>query len=235
MAEAKLNKDYALRLVGIGALMVALSIWSVYDGAVAWPGVNRRMEAVRPMLTATNLTAENWLREESPRASPLQLAFAAHGWRAPKKLVRKMVELQIPRNPADIEQALARQKQAVQRLLAGPVYAADDLRDQYIQAGITLLLALIACGIVAAKRGRRFVADEAGLHGSGFGGRDIAWSEVRMIDWTRWEEKGIVVLSLASGASVKCDSWHFSGMDGIVKVVEAQRPDLSRSSHVTSS
>ena len=226
MAEAKLNKDYARRMLGVGAVMLALSAWSVYDGTVAWPRVNRQMETVRPALTATNLTAEAWLRTEVTQASPLQQLFAEQGLTAPRKLIKKMGDLRIPNNPVDAEAALSTQQRSVRKLLDNPIYSAEDLRAQFVQAGITLALALAAFGVVAVKQRRLYIADADGLHGSGFGRRDRAWDELRAIDWQRWNEKGIVVLSFATGDRVKCDGWHYAGMDGIVKVIETYRPDL---------
>ena len=52
MATAKLNREYAARMCGIGAIMLALSAWSVYDGAVAWPRANAELASVRDGLVA---------------------------------------------------------------------------------------------------------------------------------------------------------------------------------------
>ncbi len=227
MAEATLNKDYARRMIGVGLLMLALSAWSVYDGAVKWPRVNLRVAEVRPVLLATNLTAEAWLETEAVGQHALQRVFAAAGSRVPGKLVRKLGELRIRRDETDVETALSAQRQAVRKLFEQPLYASGDLSGQYVQAAVTFGLALAAFLAVAVKGKRRFIADDAGLHGSGFGGRDWSWSDLKSIDWLRWEEKGIVVLTFTTGLSVRCDGWHFSGMPDIVKVIEAQRPDLA--------
>jgi hypothetical protein len=234
MAEARLNKEYAWRLLGVGLVMALLSGWSVYDGLVGWPRLNARVEAVRPALLATNLTAEAWLLGEMPAQRPLHQVFAARGWLPPRKLVRKMGELRLPRRPEDAGPALTSQRESVRRLLKEPLYSAEDLRAQFIQAGITLLLALAAVGTVVWKQGRRYVADEAGLRGSGFGGSHD-WSELVSVDWSRWDEKGIVVLTFASGVSVRCDGWHYAGMPGIVAVIETQRSDLARGPRAVSS
>ena len=74
MAEAKLNREYAVRVVGVGALMVGMCVWSLYDGLVAWPRCNREMERARPGLLATNLTAEVWLARDAAARSPIDEA-----------------------------------------------------------------------------------------------------------------------------------------------------------------
>ena len=226
MAEARLNRDYARRMLGVALLMAALAAWSLYDGLAGWPRLNARMAAARPTLLATNLTAEAWLDGETPDERPLHRVFAAQGLTPPRKLVRKMGELRLPPRPDDLEPALTGQRAAVRHLLEAPLYTAEDLRTQFIQAGLTLLLALAAAGLVAVKRGRIFIADETGLHGSGFRG-SRTWPELAAVDWRRWDEKGIFVLTFASGAAVRCDGWHFAGMSAIVAEIEKQRPDLA--------
>ena len=37
MAEARINKEYLLRMCGVAAFMLAICLWSLYDGFVAWP------------------------------------------------------------------------------------------------------------------------------------------------------------------------------------------------------
>ena len=228
MAEARLNPEYARRMLAVALLMAALSAWSFYDGLAGWPRLNARMAAVRPALLATNLTAEAWLDGETPGVRPLHRAFAAQGLTPPRKLVRKLGELRLPPRPEDLDQALSDQRAEVRRLLEAPLYGADDLRDQFIQGGVTLLLALAAAAAVAERRRRVYIADETGLHGSGFRGHR-AWPELAAVDWQRWDTKGIVVLTFASGVSVRCDGWHFAGMPGLLAEIEARRPDLARS------
>ncbi len=37
LAEAKINREWAVRLIAIGVLFTAFGAWFVYDGAIAWP------------------------------------------------------------------------------------------------------------------------------------------------------------------------------------------------------
>lgn len=227
MAEAKLNMDYAWRVVGVGAVMCGLAAWSFHDGAVYWPRINHQMAAARPALMATNLTAEAWLRADLPGDSPLHRTFTVHGARAPRKLLRKMGELRLPRNSADLEQALVAQRQAVQDLLDQPLYTAGDISGQYVQGVLALALGLSIFGVVAYRRRQIYLADDSGLYGSGFGGRARPWEELVAVDWTRWDAKGIFIVRFKNGESFKCDGWHFAGMENIADEIREARPDLA--------
>ncbi len=227
MAEAKLNREYAVRVAGVGLLFLGICIWSLYDGRTAWPRQNQIMEQVRPALLATNLTAEAWLAlEEGERETRLDAAFRAHGVKTPAKLVRKLGELRIPDATPDRDAARAAQIEQVRKTLEQPVYSARDLRTQDVQAVVTLVLALCAFAAVGSKAGKRFVADDTGLHGNGVGAQPIGYDDIQSADWTRWEEKGIVRLTLKDDRRLRLDGWHFAGMTGIVEEVLQHRPDL---------
>jgi len=227
MAEAKLNREYAVRVAGVGALLTGICLWSLYDGLTAWPRQNRVMERVRPALLATNLTAEAWLvQDEGYRGTLLDAAFRAQGEKAPAKLVRKLGELRIPDSAPDRDAARAAQLEQVRKTLEQPVYSARDLQTQFVQAAVTLALALCTFAAVGLKAFRRFVADDTGLHGSGVGARTIGYDEIRSVDWARWDEKGIVRLALKNGRRLTLDGWHFAGMTGIVEELLRHRPDL---------
>ena len=227
MAEAKLNREYALRVLCVGALMFGVCVWSVYDGKVAWPRINAQMETARPDLLATNMTAEAWMTYEDG-ATPLMRVFAKHQAQVPKKLVKKVGELRLPNRVTENRDAqrVALMKK-VQEVFEAPVYSAHDLTGQTVQAVIAFLLGAMALWAVLAKRGKRFVADDEGLSGSGFGGK-IPYDEVNGIDWKKWDEKGIAVVHLADGRSFKLDSWHYAGMPEVIDTLVAHREDLKR-------
>lgn len=226
MAEAKLNREYALRMMGVGALMVGMCVWSVYDGTVAWPRKNVELERVRPALLATNLTAEAWIAREEGGSSALDEAFRKTGAAAPSKLVKKLGELRLPKTSENMAELRKRQAKGVRDLFEGAVYSAHDLSGQFIQAAVTLALGLWAFALVGLKARRRYVADETGLRGSGVGGQAIAYGDLAAIDWAKWDEKGIVTLKLKSGRTLRLDGWHFAGMTGIVDAITRARPDL---------
>lgn len=226
MAEATLNREYALRLAGVGALMVGMCVWSVFDGAVAWPEKNRRLEGARPALLATNLTAEAWIAREEGGGSPLDAVFRQAGATTPSKLIKKLGELRLPAQAENLAELREAQAKRVRQLFEGPVYSSHDLQAQFVQAGVTLALGLLAFASVGAKARRRYQADGAGLSGSGVGPAPVAYGDIRAIDWSKWEEKGIVTLSLAAGRTLRLDGWHFAGMAGVVEEIIRHRPDL---------
>ena len=226
MAEAKLNREYALRVMGVGALMVGMCAWSLYDGRVAWPRQNRSLEQVRPALLATNLTAETWLAQGASGASPIEDAFISKGFTPPSKLLKKLAEMKVPDTAPDRDALRAAQAPSVTKVLKGPVYSEHDLSTQFVQAAITLALGLCAFCVIGLKARKRYLAGEDGLGGSGVGGKTIAYGDIKVIDWEKWDEKGIVKLTLKSGACLTLDGWHFSGMNGIVDEILKRRPEL---------
>ena len=226
MAEAKLNREYAVRVLGIGALMFGMCVWSLYDGKVGWPRQNRSLERVRPALLATNLTAEAWVSRDENGSSLIDAAFREAGEKTPSKLVTKIGELKVPEKTADRAVLLEAQAAHVRKTFEEAVYSAHDLQTQTVQAVFTFALGLLACLSVAAKARKRFYADETGLHGSGFGDQSVACSDIARIDWSKWDEKGIATLTLKSGQRHTLDGWHFAGMAGVVEEIKRQRPEL---------
>ena len=221
MATAKLNREYALRMSGIGVLMLALSAWSVYDGAVAWPKVNAELAAVRDELVAgcSVFTPEEWLAssESDPGSYPLRKVFASCGFQVPKHLVQELGAISSP--PGDEPEARAARAAQAEELFRKPVYSDAKLKGQFIQAFATLLLAGLAFAAVATKRKTVYVVDEAGLSGTGFGPEPIPWDAVESADWSKWDEKGILALRLKDGRRFKLDGWHFAGMRAVADVV----------------
>ena len=225
MATAKLNREYAVRMCGIGAIMLALSAWSIYDGAVAWPAVNASLETVRDELVAgcrAGITPEQWL--SAPDADTtvyrLQAVFTAHGLRPPKYLVQELGAIQSP--PGDEPEARAARAAQAEELFARPVYSPAKLKGQFAQAAVTLLLSCLAFAAVVSKRKTVYVVDESGLSGTGFGGETIPWESVDSVDWSRWDEKGIMTVVLKDGRRFKLDGWHFAGMRPIAEVLSGR-------------
>jgi len=227
MAEAKLNREYALRIIGVGALMMGICVWSIYDGTKGWPQKNTAMDKARPLLLATNLTATAWLERDDDGTSVLDRLFAEANAKTPGKLVRKISDLKLPANLANDTDSLNAHAARLNTMFQDPVYSEGDLKGQFTMALITALLGLLAFVAVGLKAPKRFVADERGLSGSGFGPRPIAYDDIAEINWAKWDEKGIVRLTLKSGGNVRLDGWHFSGMTGVMDEIRKQRPELA--------
>ncbi|MEI7902730.1 MAG: hypothetical protein WCK89_20980 [bacterium] len=226
MVEAKLNREYAVRILGVGALMVGMCVWSLYDGKVAWPRHNRSLEQVRPALLATRLTAEAWVAHDELGVSPLGAAFHTNSLVLPSKLIKKLSELKIPQSASEKTALYEMQAKRVQKLFESPVYNSHDLQTQFVQAAITLSLGLLAFLSLGLKARKRYCAAETGLCGSGFSGKEIPYSDLLRIDWAKWDDKGIVTLTFKSGERRTLDGWHFTGMPEVVAEIQKQRPDL---------
>ncbi len=225
MATAKLNREYAIRMCGIGAIMLALSAWSVYDGAVAWPAINAGLDAVRGELVAgcrAGITPEQWLSapDADSQTYRLQAVFAAHGLRPPKHLVQELGAISSP--PGDEPEARAARAAQAEDLFLKPVYSPAKLKGQFGQAAVTLLLAALAFAAVISKRKTVYTVDESGLSGTGFGSKSIPWEAVASVDWSKWDEKGILAIVLNDGCRFKLDGWHFAGMRPIAEVLRTR-------------
>lgn len=226
MATAKLNREYAFRMCGIGAIMLALSAWSVYDGAVAWPKVNAELASVRDELVArcrAGVTPADWLSAPNAESQTyrLQDVFASKGARPPRYLVQELGAITQP--VGDDAEARAIRAAQAEELFRKPVYSDAKLKGQFIQAGVTLLLAALAFAAVLSKRRTVYVADESGLSGTGFGGTPIPWDAVASVDWAKWDEKGIIGLELKDGRRFKLDGWHYAGMRPVADVIRSHQ------------
>jgi len=228
MATAKLNHEYAWRIGAVGLLLLGLSIWSVYDGAIAWPRANRQLEAARPFLAAFSdkaiMTPEAWLSssEDLPDSFPLKQAFDFAEAPLPRKLVQELSEITHPEG-SEPEYRRARAK-AADELFARDVYPAGKCKGQFVQAAVLFILCCLAFRAVLSKRNTVYVADDNGLSGSGFGNAAIPWGDVKEVDWSRWDTKGIIALKTASGARHVLDGWHFRGMRDIAAEIERHFP-----------
>lgn len=231
MATARLNREYALRMCGVGAMLAAFALWSVYDGAVAWPRANAGLAKVRPVLEARAagriMAPEDWLSspDAEPGSFPLKEAFAEAGVPLSRKLVMELSEITHP--AGDSVDARRARADAAADLFSGEIYPEGKCRGQFVQAAVLAVLALLAFRAVWTKRRTEYTVDDAGLRGSGFGGREIAWDEVSGVDWRRWESKGIVAVRTKDGRSHAIDGWHFKGVRDIAEVLEKRfpRPD----------
>ncbi|MDA3923498.1 MAG: hypothetical protein PF904_02220 [Kiritimatiellae bacterium] len=231
MALAKINKEYVLRMAGVAFLMIAICVWSIYDGVVAWPQKNLEFAKVRQDLMSTNLTAKVWLvKTEVDGRSQLDLCFDKHALKTPSKLIKKIDEVKTPANlPSEmIEQYRMRERDSLKKIFEEDIYDKQALQGQFVMAAITALVALAVLFSFAGKIPKQFCADEAGLSGSGFGSEIINYADLESIDWKQWDKKGIVKLSVIGGAVYTLDAWHFVGISEVVDEIVKQRPSLAR-------
>lgn len=226
MQEAKLNKDYALRVLGVGILMFFICAWSLIDGLKVWPQRNRDMQNMRPHLLATNLSAEAWLQQDAEQASPLTQLFAHQDLRVPARLTRNLADLRLPSHESISDEKRAWQLEEIRKVFEEPIYTARDLQTQFVQAVLTFLLGLWAMALIAWRASRRYCASATSFSGNGFGATPIPYSHIKVVDWRQWENKGIVKFRLQDGRNVRLDGWHYRGVSALVDALLAARPDL---------
>jgi len=233
MVEAKINREYALRMAGVTFLMLGISIWSLYDGFVAWPRKNQEFAVLRPALLATNLSARVWLaRSGGEGRSELDRLFRSRDLKPPARLVKKIDEAKISTSLPEnlMAQAREREREMLRKIFEGEVYGRHDLQGQFVMAALTALAALAVLFSFAGKISKGFVAGDSALTGSGFGGQTINYADIESIDWKLWDKKGIVKITVKGGALYTLDGWHFSGVTAVVDAIIGQRPELAQNS-----
>ena len=152
MRRLTLNREFAVRHLGVAALMLGLCGWFGYDGLVKYPA--------------------------TPAAD---LYRAIEGSDAPDGL--------------DLD-AFKRQK----------------TQTQYGFAALALLAALVIAGHVGLLARFRFEHDDEGFV---FRGARRKFADVKTVDWTQWEKKGIVRLD-----GLTLDSWHHEGVKEVAAILE---------------
>ncbi len=216
-------------MCGVAAFMAAICIWSLYDGFVAWPNKNSEFERTRPALQGTNLMARAWIAKTGENGrSPLDLIFSQQGLKTPSKLVKKIDEHKMADNlPQDLSrEERERERVALAHIFSEPLYSSDDLQGQVVMAAIAALVAGWILLLVTPRISKVFVADQNGLHGSGFGGISLKYADIESMDWKLWDKKGIVRVKINNGALFILDGWHYKGIGEIVKTIVEHRPDL---------
>ena len=96
----------------------------------------------------------------------------------------------------------------------------EAFKRQKTQAQCGLMAALLVAsavvGLILLKAVRfRFEYDDEGFVANGV---RRSWGDVRSVDRTRWEKKGILVLMLGD-AAVVLDAWHHSGVAAVERLV----------------
>ena len=148
MKRLTLNREFAVRHLGVALLMLGLSGWFGYDGFVRYPA--------------------------TPAA---ELYRSIEGSDAPAGF--------------DLD-AFKRQK----------------TQTQHGFSLLALLASLVIAGHVGLLARFRFDYDDTGFV---FRGVRRAFADVKRIDWSQWEKKGIVRVD-----GIKLDAWHHAGVRDVV-------------------
>ena len=230
-ATARLNKEYALRMLGVGLMMIGLAGWALYDGWFAYPRMNMRYEAVQPSLVARQLTVGEWVKPiGEDGVSLFEQVFKEREVALPKTLFTHLRTLQeqVRKQTVPPEQAATFREQQLEdtrKLLVQPLKSDQDIRSQFGMAILSGLVALVVFVTVGRKAGRRFTAAAEGLQG--FAASLVPYADISSLDWSRWAGKRIIVFRLRDGRRLTLDGWHYKGAEEVVAAMLCHRPDLS--------
>lgn len=215
VVTTQINREYALRFLGVAALFIALSGWFLYDGKIGYPAQNEAVAPVTAALAQRDLTATDWMNTAKTGTTPLVEAFRAANLQVPSKYsdtFNSWIRAGDPR---------AMEVPAAQAVLQKPVYSAEDIHAQFVSAGIGLLAAFGLLGLLGVRFLTRFTLDETALTVSfGQQSRQYLLAELQTLDTRQWEKRGILKAVFATG-SVTLDAWHHTGVRDIVAKLQA--------------
>ena len=81
-----LNREYAVRFLGVAALLIAFAGWFLYDGLIGYPNENARVAPIAERLAAEERTAAEWMNAQQTGVAPLVEAFQQDSVKPPAKI-----------------------------------------------------------------------------------------------------------------------------------------------------
>lgn len=224
---ARLNKDYALRVIAVTGLFFAGFLWLLYDGFIGYNRVNAAVAPVANELIESGMTAAELIeKDEATNETPFTQAFKNAGVSIPKSVYEKLKTL--AKSAAD--SPTLQEDTAV--LLAKPVYDADAIRGQFVTAGIALICILLLGGLLYVRSTVffRLQGEVLSVVRKRLGSANetiYALSDLEKIDWEKWSDKQIAVFHFKDASQQKMDGWFYSGIVPLVEAVVTERPDLA--------
>ncbi len=207
-----INREYALRLVGVTLLFWVLSGWFLFDGAYGYPQENAKVTPVFQSLAKQELTATDWMNTAKTGVAPLVEAFRKAGLNVPKKITETFQSWERANDPR------AHSITAAQQMFLSPLYDAEAIRTQFISAAIGFLAGVGLLGLLLIRLMTRFEWDGVALSRYTLGKtRTFPRKELRHVDDSQWHHRGILKLCFEHG-SVTLDAWHHAGIRPIAEV-----------------
>lgn len=204
--HASLNREYALRLLGVALLFLGLSGWFLYDGTRGYPAENARVAPIAAELAQTPRTPADWVNPAKTGTAPLVEAFRAHGLKCPAKYLDGFTSWVRAGDPK------ANDPKAAAALLSQPLHSAEEVHTQFISAGIGLVAAAALLGLLAVRKLTRLTLTETHLIHH-FAGRECRYplDELCALDDRQWQKRAIAKACFRSG-TVTLDAWHHAGI-----------------------
>lgn len=206
MLTTSLNREYALRFLGVAVLFVAFAGWFLYDGQVGYPRRNAEVAPVAEALAARDLTPADWVNTVKTGTAPLVEAFRAAHLEPPAKMSDTFTSWVRAGDPR------ANATEEARRVLLQPVYGEEDIRAQFVSAGVALLAALALLALLAVRFLTRYALDDGALRvTTPLGTRCYPLGTLEAVDDAQWAKRGILRLRFAAG-TVTLDAWHHAGI-----------------------
>lgn len=201
-----LNREYALRFLGVAVLFVAFAGWFLYDGQVGYPRRNAEVAPVAEALAVRDLTPADWVNTAKTGTAPLTEAFRAANLEPPAKMSDTFTSWVRAGDPR------ANATEEARRVLRQPVHGEEDIRAQFVSAGVALLAAFALLALLAVRFLTRHTLDAEALRvATPFGTRCYPLGTLEAVDDSQWAKRGILRLRFAAGA-VTLDAWHHAGI-----------------------
>lgn len=218
MLTTSLNREYALRFLGVALLFVAFAGWFLYDGQVGYPCKNAAVAPVAEALAARDLTPADWMNTAKTGTAPLTEAFRAANMEPPAKIADTFTSWVRAGDPR------ANAMEEARRVLRQPVYGEEDIRAQFVSAAVALLAALALLALLAVRFLTRHALDDEALQvKTPFGVRRYPLSTLEAVDDTQWKKRNILRLRFAGG-TVTLDAWHHAGVRALAERFLARQP-----------
>lgn len=210
-----LNREYALRFLGVAALFLALSGWFIYDGSIGYPQKNAQVAPVAEALAERNLPAIDWMNTVKTGTAPLAEAFRAADVPLPSKLSDAFMSWIRADDPR------AKDPAAAAAVLRQPLYSEEDIRTQFISAAIGVAASALLLCILAWRFLTRFTFNGSVLTcKTPFGTGSYPLDTLLSLDAAQWEKRGIFKATFRAG-TVTLDAWHHAGIRPIVDALRA--------------
>lgn len=213
-----LNREYALRFLGVAFLFLALSGWFLYDGHIGYPQKNAQVAPVAEECAKKNLPAIDWMNTAKTGKAPLIEAFEAAKVPFPSKLSDTFMSWIRADDPR------AKDPEIAAAVLRKPLYSAEDIHTQFVSAGI----GVAACAFLLCILGWRFLTritldGETLTYRTPSGTQTFTLDAITAVDDSQWKKRGILKITTASG-SMTLDSWHHTGVRDIAEVILEKHP-----------
>ncbi len=206
-----INKEYALRFLGVTALFLALSGWFLYDGFIGYPQENAQVKPVAAALAIQDKTPEDWMNTAKTGTEPIVEAFREKGLEVPAKMTDTFKSWLNTNHPD------AKRVEAARAVLLQPVHSADDILAQFISAGIGIAAAMALLVVVLMRKVTRYTLEGETLTVT-FAKKSTAYplNTLQTLDLSQWKSRGILRAKF-DGGLVKLDAWHHAGIKDIAQ------------------